>query len=101
MAKKLNGYKQGKKMKLAASAIDALVGQKVQELKLEQERLLKERLSGYLGYEFDLEAESKKAFPRLRYVSTEDGTESYYWNDGTEEGYRVVTFKMAPIDPKE
>lgn len=44
----------------------------------------------------DLEEEAKKKFPRLRWFPEADGGESLYWNDLTEDGIRIITFKYAP-----
>lgn len=62
-----------------------------------QESLLKERLFEYLGYELDILEESKRRFPRLLQVSKYNGAD-FYWNDGTENGYRLLSYYITEPD---
>lgn len=47
-----------------------------------------------LGVDIDLEQERKRIFKRVAFVNHEGGT-TWYYNDGSEEGLRIVTFKAA------
>ena len=53
--------------------------------------LVKKRIEEILGEEFDPIAEQAKKFPRIIRV-IQDDIESYYWNDGSDEGLRLITF---------
>ena len=44
-----------------------------------------------LNIEFDLEEEKKRRFPRFR-IETEMYKETYWYNDGSVEGLRIITF---------
>ena len=59
----------------------------------EQERILKERLDS-LGIHIDLEEEKIRRFPNLL-VEKFKNTHTYYYNDGSIEGLKIVTFKMG------
>lgn len=50
-----------------------------------------------LGYELDLEAESRRVFPRIAIVRNSSET-TYYWNGGDEHPIRVITFIQEPMD---
>ena len=59
----------------------------------EQERILKERLDS-LGIHIDLEEEKIRRFPNLLMEKFEN-THTYYYNDGSIEGLKIVTFKTG------
>lgn len=59
----------------------------------EQERILKERLDS-LGIYIDLEEEKIRRFPSLL-IEKFENTHTYYYNDGSIEGLKIVTFKMG------
>lgn len=46
---------------------------------------------------FDLVSESQRRFPRIVRELRPNQEESYYWNDGTENGLHLITFyQKAP-----
>lgn len=49
------------------------------------------------GIKFDLNEQSKKKFQDFIWVEEPKGR-SFYYNDGTEEGLRIVTFRTDFID---
>lgn len=54
---------------------------------------LKER-----GIEFDLEKESNRRFKSFMIETHTDGREIYYYNDGSIQGLRIVTFVTQQPD---
>lgn len=72
--------------------VSELTDQVVARVNTEKERLVIERLKE-IGVEIDFVAESKRTFPRIvRKFSAYDQSESYYWNDGSEQGKLLITF---------
>lgn len=70
-----------------------MVTELVQRLQAEKERVFKERLFKLVGQEIDIVAEINRRFPRLtKVINVSDHSEAYYWNDGTPEGQRIITF---------
>lgn len=66
-----------------------------EEFKAKKNEVVKERLD-ILGIEMDLEKEGRRRFKSFMVESGPD-EETIYYNDGTEEGLRIVTF----IKPKD
>jgi hypothetical protein len=65
------------------------------ELAAKKEAVIAKLFFQYLGHELDLIAESKRRFPRITKVINEGVDrveESWFWNDGTYDGKRIVTF---------
>lgn len=58
-----------------------------------QNSVLIERLD-LLGINLDLEEEKIRRFPSLL-VEKFENTHTYYYNDGSVEGLKIVTFKMG------
>ncbi len=59
----------------------------------ERERILKERLD-LLGIHINLEEEKIRRFPTIL-IEKFENTSTYYYNDGSIKGLRVITFKMG------
>lgn len=74
--------------------IQEIIQEQVRKMQAEQDRITKERLKEYLGYEIDLEKEMQRLFPRITIVKYGYNRHSVVWNDGTEQGYTVVSFTM-------
>lgn len=67
----------------------------IAETDLKKIEIVKNRLAE-LNIEFDEEIEKDRRFKRLVCV-IEDDTETYYYNDGTSQGLRIVGFKYPFI----
>lgn len=75
-----------------------ILNKATEAIKEEQEKLIKERLFEILGYEFDPIKEGLMRFPRLKLEHhSADQSQHYYWNDGSENGLRVISFYF-PIE---
>lgn len=75
--------------------IEILVEKVSSELTTKKDNLLKDKLAE-LGIKIDLEIESKKRFKSL--VRESQGyLEHIYFNDGSEEGQKIITFVHKPI----
>ena len=61
------------------------------ELAAKKDAVIAKLLFQYLGHELDLIAEGERRFPRIIRVINE-GEESWFWNDGSYDGKRIVTF---------
>ena len=68
-----------------------LIEKIIADITAKKENLIKQALFDYLGFDLDILAESQKRFPSLTCVIKGD-EESYYWNNGTKEGKRIITF---------
>ncbi len=66
----------------------------LKEQSQKKEEIVRKRLKD-LGIEFDLEEEKRRRFKRL-IIETNHSSETLYFNDGSEEGIRVVTFTRSP-----
>ncbi len=51
-----------------------------------------------LGIEFSFEEEKRRRFKNFLIETTEDGEETYWYNDGSDQGLRIVTFRMRTPD---
>lgn len=69
----------------------------VKNIQQQQEELIKKRFLRLIGFELDIVEESKRRFPRLGIFQQENET-SYYWNDGSIDGIRIITFYQEPIN---
>ncbi len=67
----------------------------IAETNLKKIEIIKNRLAE-LNIEFDEETEKGRRFKRLVCI-IEDDTETYYYNDGTPQGLRIVGFKYPFI----
>lgn len=79
------------------SVQQSIINDIVTKLQFQQEELIKQKLIEYLGYELDVIAESKRRFPRLG-IFHQDNEISYYWNDGSQFGHRLITFVSSNVD---
>ena len=72
-------------------AIDSLVSQVIKE----KEEIITNRIK-HLGLDIDFEQEANKRFKSIVCEHKFDGAftdeETYYCNDGSDEGFRIVTF---------
>ena len=73
------------------------INKAVQNIQQQQDKLIKKRLNRILGYDLNLEDEFKRRFPRIG-IFNQDTETSYYWNDGSIDGIRIITFIQNPID---
>ena len=79
--------------------LDEIIERAGANLMRQKELLIKERLIQIVGDEVDLIAESKRMFPRIKSVYYQsDKSEAYYWNDGSENGVRIITFYSLDAD---
>lgn len=63
------------------------------KLEAEKERLIKLRVEERAKTEIDFMEESLRRFPRIaRTFQSTDQSEHWYWNDGSKEGLRLISF---------
>lgn len=84
-------------MKNTLSMQQTIVNDIVNSIQKQQDELIKKRLNRILGYDLNLEDEAKRRFPRIG-IFNQDTETSYYWNDGSIDGIRIITFIQNPID---
>ena len=73
-----------------------LVSQMVDSISKQKEDILKTRLLNKFQ-DFNFEEEKKRRFKKLVCEVDYHGNETYYYNDGTTDGCRLVTFfKFEP-----
>lgn len=60
----------------------------------EKERLVFERCCERIetGEPIDFSKEMLRRFPRIKMEIHRDGSEHYYWNDGSEDGLHLISF---------
>lgn len=75
----------------------SIINDIVTKIQLQQEKLIKKRFLRLIGFELDIEQETKRRFPRLG-IFHQDNEISYYWNDGSIDGIRIITFIQEPIN---
>lgn len=81
------------------SIVQDMVQQMAKEISAKKEDLIKNKLTELIGCEVDLELECKRRFPRIvRFTDDADMSEHYYWNDGSIDGLRVISFYSNPPD---
>lgn len=74
-----------------------IINKAVENVQKQQEQLIKDRLFDILGYELDIEEEGKRRFSRIG-IFQRDNETHYYWNDGSINGIRIITFIQEPIN---
>lgn len=84
-------------MEKTLSMQQTIVNDIVNSIQKQQDELIKKRLNRILGYNLNLEDEYKRRFPRIG-IFNQDTETSYYWNDGSIDGIRIITFIQNPID---
>lgn len=67
-----------------------IMGQLAEEIEAKKIETFFEKLKA-MGVEFDIEQEAKRTFKKCSRI-TEGTEESFYYDDGSVEGIRVVTF---------
>jgi len=76
-----------------------VISQHVKQIQAKQNELIKERLTVILGYELNLEDEAKRRFPRIGiFQDATDQSTHYYWNDGSIDGIRIISFYKGDIN---
>ena len=63
-----------------------------------RKKIITERFKEIAGIDLDIESEAKRRFKRLS-IEYKDNEETIYFNDGSEQGKRIVTFvkKDSPL----
>ena len=90
-SKLTNGLDNGLSTNSCVNLMQELQEKREAVIREEKERIIKEKLKEIIGIEIDIEEEEKRRFKRLVKVYSE-GEEIIYFNDGTVEGKRIVTF---------
>jgi hypothetical protein len=62
--------------------------------------LIKKRIEDFTGEDFDPVSEQMRKFPRIVRV-IQGNEESYFWNDGTKDGLRLITFVEVQSEVKK
>jgi hypothetical protein len=70
-----------------------IIGDMIAELNKKKDAIVMHRLKK-LGIKVDVEAEQRKRFKSFT-VEYNNHEETYWYNDGSETGLRIVTFKKA------
>lgn len=70
-----------------------IISNMIIEINRKKETIIMQRCEK-LGIEMDAEAEQRRRFKRF-VVEYNDTEETYWYNDGSETGLRIVTFKKA------
>ena len=71
-----------------------MIGELIYNLNIRKEQVIKQRMKE-LGIKIDEETEKKRRFKTLLCVK-QDNEETYYFNNGSSEGLRIVTFVEDP-----
>jgi len=79
--------------------IEETINKIIKDLQQKKETIIREKLKEILGIEIDIEEERKRRFNRLS-VEYRLNEEIIYFNDGSVNGKRIVTFvkKDNPIN---
>ena len=85
-----------------ANLQDELINHMVNDIESKRISIIKERLKEIVGIEIDVDSEQKRRFKRLQMERNGD-EETVYFNDGSVEGKRIVTFvrKQKPFNPED
>jgi hypothetical protein len=70
-----------------------IIGDMIAELNKKKDAIIMHRLEK-LGIKLDIETEQRRRFKSFA-VEYNDHEETYWYNDGSETGLRIVTFKEA------
>lgn len=73
------------------TVIENIVNDHILKIEKEKQRLIKDRIFKNFGVKIDLEIECRKMFPKLKSI-IQNRKESYYWNNGTDSGFLLITF---------
>lgn len=71
--------------------IAKLTSKLISNMKDQRSKIIAERFKEIIGIEFNIEEESKRRFKRL-IIENQGNEEIVYFNDGSIEGKRIVTF---------
>ena len=66
------------------------------KMETDKNKVILQKLMEKTGFEIDIEQESQRIFPRIAIITDPIG-EIYYWNDGTKEAHRIVTFTKEKV----
>ena len=80
---------------------NSLINNAIEKISKRKDDLILNKLKE-LGIEFDFQQEKDRRFKRFRIEQRENET-SYYYNDGSTEGLRVITFvdTQTPFDKED
>jgi hypothetical protein len=68
-----------------------LIGEVIDEINKKKDAVIMQRFAE-LGIDIDIEAEKRRRFKRF-VVEHSETEETYWYNDGSESGLRIITFK--------
>lgn len=74
------------------STLDEAIFKASEDLESKKVKLIESRILDRFGVEIDLKKEVLKTFPRIAAVKHDNGTEVFYYNDGSEEGCEIIRF---------
>ena len=74
--------------------IEEVISKMIKDIDNKKEKVIKNKLLIELGVELDYKIEKSKRFKSLQ-LENLDGKETYYYNDGSANGFRVVTFEIV------
>jgi hypothetical protein len=73
--------------------ISKIIQGAAKNLQIEKERLIKLRIKERVNEDIDLILEAQKRFSKIRReFHSNDQSEHWYWNDGTEKGLHLISF---------
>lgn len=76
---------------LADVSISNLMQEATSKLYEKRIKIITERLKEIVGIDLDIKSEAKRRFKRLA-IEYKGNEETIYFNDGSEQGKRIVTF---------
>lgn len=80
-------------MGLEYSKMSEMISELAKKLNDEKERLIKQRISERVGTKYDVFTDQVKRFPKLvKEYHSDDQSEHYYWNDGSDNGLHIISF---------
>ncbi len=74
------------------SYFNILAQKLAQDINIKKEKIIQDKIKE-LKLDFDPEEEAEKRFKKLSVEQTED-SETYWFDNGTKHGLRIVTFSM-------
>lgn len=95
------GFFEFNKCIRVSDMMQEIIAKIAKDLNKQKELVIKQKLKEVVGIDINLEEESLRRFKRLCVIS-EGNQETVYFNDGSIEGKRIVTFvkKDVPFNSK-
>ncbi len=79
------------------SPMQKIISEASKKIREEQEQLIVKTIKEKTGVTIDPKEESERRFPRIGIEYGHNQENTYWWNDGTKEGLRIITFYYEPL----